>query len=225
MKPIVFLDIGWTLEDETDAQAHRARSAVAALARRGITVTPERILDFQEEGAAEMAPSVFAYALRRISPRDIAGAVEAESEWNKDLLHLYPDARPTVEALHRRATLGIIANQSAGARERMERYGVAHLFATVHSSHDIGLAKPDTALFTSALVAVAGGAGDARTVWMVGDRIDNDIVPARALGWRTIWIRRGYNRFRRPTRPEEMPDVSVDTLSEIPAIVAPGQRS
>ncbi|MCG8478454.1 MAG: HAD family hydrolase [Spirochaetales bacterium] len=220
MKPIVFFDIGWTLEDEADAQAHRARSAVAALERRGIAVTPERILELQEEGASAMAPSVFAYALRRMCPEEIAGAVEAESEWNKDLLRLYPDARPTVGELHRTATLGIIANQSAGARERLERYGVAHLFATIHSSHDVGAAKPDKAIFTSALAAVAG---DVETVWMVGDRIDNDIVPARALGWRTIWIRRGYNRFQNPIRPEEMPDVRVDTLSEIPAIVAAGR--
>ena len=41
-KPIVFFDLGWTLEDEEEAQIHRARSASAALARRGIHATPER---------------------------------------------------------------------------------------------------------------------------------------------------------------------------------------
>ena len=168
-----------------------------------------------------MAPSVFGYALRRIAPEDIAAAVEAESEWRKDLLRLYPDALPALAQLSRVATLGIIANQSAGSRERLGRYGAAHLFTTIHSSHEIGLAKPDRAIFASALRAVSGDQNDA---WMVGDRIDNDIVPARELGWRTIWIRRGYNRFQTPTRPGEMPDIRLDTVEDIPAIIAETYR-
>lgn len=28
---------------------------------------------------------------------------------------------------------------------------------------------------------------------MIGDRIDNDIVPAKALGMKTIWIRQGFD--------------------------------
>ena len=28
---------------------------------------------------------------------------------------------------------------------------------------------------------------------MVGDRLDNDIAPAKKLGMKTVWVRQGYN--------------------------------
>ncbi len=44
MKPAVFFDLGWTLEDESDAQVVRAESAVHALASHGVTARVEDIL-------------------------------------------------------------------------------------------------------------------------------------------------------------------------------------
>lgn len=30
---------------------------------------------------------------------------------------------------------------------------------------------------------------------MVGDRIDNDIVPAKKMGMHTIWVKQGYGKY------------------------------
>ena len=50
---------------------------------------------------------------------------------------------------------------------------------------------------------------------MAGDRIDNDIVPAKALGMKTIWIKQGFGRYWRKTTEYEQADYEVDNLSEI----------
>lgn len=50
---------------------------------------------------------------------------------------------------------------------------------------------------------------------MIGDRIDNDIVPARLLGMHTIWIKQGFGRYWRIEREIERPDYAVNHLMEI----------
>ena len=50
---------------------------------------------------------------------------------------------------------------------------------------------------------------------MVGDRLDNDIRPAKRLGMRTVRIRKGIAGYAGPAGPEEVPDYSVDSLSEL----------
>ena len=50
---------------------------------------------------------------------------------------------------------------------------------------------------------------------MVGDRLDNDIRPAKKLGMKTVWIRQGFAIYQNPQRAEEQPDYIVDNLSEL----------
>jgi FMN phosphatase YigB (HAD superfamily) len=54
-----------------------------------------------------------------------------------------------------------------------------------HLSYEQGLVKPDPALFEAALAAAQV---PARNAVMVGDSLDKDVVPARALGMRAIWV-------------------------------------
>jgi ribonucleotide monophosphatase NagD (HAD superfamily) len=50
---------------------------------------------------------------------------------------------------------------------------------------------------------------------MVGDRIDNDIVPAHLLGMRTVLIRTGRHREQQPRTWEERPDADVEDAAGI----------
>ena len=50
---------------------------------------------------------------------------------------------------------------------------------------------------------------------MVGDRLDNDIRPAKELGMQTIRIRKGLAKYMRPACADEKPDFTVDSLTEI----------
>lgn len=50
---------------------------------------------------------------------------------------------------------------------------------------------------------------------MVGDRVDNDIVPAKALGMKTIWIKQGFGKYWKISSEREQADHEVDNLSEL----------
>jgi len=49
----------------------------------------------------------------------------------------------------------------------------------------------------------------------VGDRIDNDIAPAKALGMVAIQLRGGRHRRQQPRSPAETPDAVVTDVREL----------
>lgn len=50
---------------------------------------------------------------------------------------------------------------------------------------------------------------------MVGDRIDDDVVPAKLLGMRTVQLRTGRHRLQQPRCWEETPDAEVTDAAGI----------
>ena len=56
------------------------------------------------------------------------------------------------------------------------------------------------------------------TFSLVGDRLDNDIAPAKRLGMRTVRILQGYGALSRPRNGWEEPEETVRTLAELPGL-------
>ena len=55
----------------------------------------------------------------------------------------------------------------------------------------------------------------------MGDRLDNDILPARTAGMATVFLRRGPWAKVHAGRPEAaLADITVDTLSDLPDAIA-----
>jgi HAD superfamily hydrolase (TIGR01509 family) len=112
-----------------------------------------------------------------------------------------------LQRLHARGLrLGLAANQPARVIAELDRYGIGQYFAHREVSGHHGYRKPDVRLFLRALDDL--GVTPEEAV-MVGDRIDNDIVPARLLGMRTVLIRTGRHAAQQPRSAEEVPDVEV----------------
>lgn len=95
-------------------------------------------------------------------------------------------ASDVVARLSRRFRLGLIANQSNECREALERLGLLDAFEVVALSEEIGRPKPDLGLFRHAFELARA---EPRDCGMVGDRLDNDIIPASELGMKTVWVR------------------------------------
>ena len=54
---------------------------------------------------------------------------------------------------------------------------------------------------------------------MVGDRIDNDIVPARAFGMRAIRFVTGRHSEQQPRSWREVPDADVHSVAELDEVI------
>lgn len=124
---------------------------------------------------------------------------------------LYPDAIPAIDSLRADGyRIAIVANQPAARADELRAIGVdAEIMAM---SESLGVAKPDPAFFARTLELM--GSPPPAEVAYVGDRVDNDVLPAAAAGMRAIWIRRGpwgvIQRLPDGTRPP----LTVDSLAE-----------
>ncbi|MGH2739017.1 MAG: HAD family hydrolase [Actinomycetota bacterium] len=126
---------------------------------------------------------------------------------------LQPDARPTIERLAGRYRLGVLANQERWIRETLARDNLADYFEIWGISAEVGMEKPDPGIFEW---AISEAAIPAERCVMVGDRLDNDIVPGRRQGMLGVWLLRG----EAPDEPSEEQlahaDAAIRSLDELP---------
>ena len=94
--------------------------------------------------------------------------------------------------------------------------GIEHRFATVVVSGEVGVAKPDPAVF--GLVLGALGVGPER-VWHVGDSLEADVAGARAAGLTAVWLNRA--RTPRPAGAPE-PDHEISSLAQFTGLLPGG---
>ncbi|MEO5986737.1 MAG: HAD family hydrolase [Candidatus Limnocylindria bacterium] len=124
---------------------------------------------------------------------------------------LYPDALRALDALRRAGyRIAIIANQPAIRHEQLAALGVrADVMAM---SEALGVAKPAPS-FYERIVQLTDAAPDC--IVYVGDRVDNDVLPAAAAGMRAVWIRRGPWGIIQELPPDAVPALVVDSLDEL----------
>ena len=53
---------------------------------------------------------------------------------------------------------------------------------------------------------------------MIGDRLDNDIVPAKRAGMKTVWVKQGLGGLASVVHEKEKADYEVKNLSELLAL-------
>ena len=105
-------------------------------------------------------------------------------------LTLYPDAEPLLELLGARYPLGLVSNgPSELQRPKIEKFSLERHFEVVVVSGELGVRKPDPAIFAIALEAL--GVSPQRAVF-IGDNPTDDIGGAHAPpGLPAIWVNRG----------------------------------
>ncbi|MGH8923425.1 MAG: HAD family hydrolase [Acidimicrobiia bacterium] len=208
----VVFDVGETLIDET-------RIWVRWAARLG--VPPFTILGLV--GAMAAADRSHREALELVKP---GFDLEEESQqWavdqpdslreNFDQEDLYSDVRPALAALEAVALSAWIAgNQPTAARAALMAMDLP--VRSIINSSDLGIEKPEAGFFTAVASAVALAP---HQILYVGDRLDNDVLPARAAGMRTVLMRRGPWGYLHATRPAaNEADAICDSLLEVPAV-------
>lgn len=125
---------------------------------------------------------------------------------------LYKDASRYLEKLSAKYKIGIIANQSLGTKNRLKNWGLDKYIDLIIASFEEGVSKPDPQIFKIALQRANCNPDQAV---MIGDRIDNDIIPAKKLGIHTIWIKQGFGGYWTITKDEEKAEFVARNLWEV----------
>ena len=203
MKPKwIFFDVGSTLADETEAYDHRARDMI-----EGTSISFSEF-DKARHAFAKMGLDGNSEAIRYFGLK--------KKPWHSEDEKLYPDAHDALTDLYKKGyRLGIIANQNSGLEKRLEAWGIRKFFRVIVSSAEAGCVKPDRAIFELAL-KTAGC--EAEESVMVGDRLDNDMLPAKEIGMKTVWIRTGLSKVQPLKFGKRICDIQIESLMELTEI-------
>ena len=204
MNTVVF-DVGETLVDETRLWAGWAEwlgvpaftlyGVLGGLAARG--EDHRRFVPLLKPGATFEA--------------ERTAKAAAGMEW--DGIDLYPDAVPCLEALRGDGWQIVVGGNQPQGVERLVRELHLPVDAVV-SSGGLGAEKPSAGFFVGAAAAVGAAVSDCVHV---GDRVDNDVVAARAAGMTPVHVRRGPWGLLHADDPAI--DRQVSSLTELPELL------
>lgn len=190
----VVFDVGETLVDETALWTTQAKAAgVTPFALMGVLgALIERGEDHRQ-----------VWSILGVDAPPPAPPIKADD--------LYPDALECVRAVRDAGLqVGIAGNQPAGVHAQLRSAGFDPDF--IASSAVWGVAKPSSDFFAR---IVGTCASDPEQILYVGDRLDNDILPARAAGMRTALVRRGpWGYVHAQHADAELADLRIDSLDE-----------
>ncbi len=198
----LFFDLGSTLIDENEVYRRRFAgiAEVAGMPCEEVLQRAEALYRQNKKGDLELAKMLGAEL----------------PAWESEYERLYDDTEKCLQLLSEKYRIGTIANQLPGTAERLKNFGILKYFDVIAASAEEGAAKPDRRIFDIALERA--GCPPHKAV-MIGDRIDNDIVPAKRLGMKTIWIKRGFGGYWTITDSSQRPDMEINDLTELADIL------
>jgi putative hydrolase of the HAD superfamily len=119
-------------------------------------------------------------------------------------------SREVLATLKEHCPLALVSNYYGNLSAVLRELQLDGLFSTVVESAVVGVRKPDPRIFQLAVDRL--GLPPA-AITVVGDSIESDIMPARQVGCRTVWLR-GKQWTEAPV-DETLPDRIISDLEEL----------
>lgn len=211
----ILLDAGGVLLDETNQEVAMGQAAIQALR----TIKPgygwvDYVAD-RERAIHCFAPSVRRYILWRHTQPDLEQFERIEAMFQKQWrtgrppIELMPGIDGEIRLLAERFKLLIAGQYGNEVLDLLQEHALLDCFAERFTQEDFAITKPDPRYLQQ--IAERAGASCEQCA-MVGDRIDNDVVPAHHLGMRAVRIRVGIHAIQQPRTPDEIPDAELASV-------------
>ncbi|MDO9334362.1 MAG: HAD family hydrolase [Dehalococcoidales bacterium] len=123
-----------------------------------------------------------------------------------------PDAEATIKYLKSKGIkLAVLTNgEGKEQRARIDKFGLSNLIHACLIAGELGFGKPDPRVYQLALNKLNVKTDEA---WMVGDRLESDILGAKRLGIFPIWF--DSTRKGLPADAEIKPDKTINEIKEL----------
>lgn len=95
-------------------------------------------------------------------------------------------ALPIIKKLSQKYKITLVSNFYGNIHEVLKNFGLLCSFNSIIESAVVGVRKPDPAIFTLGVKAL--GVEASETV-VIGDSYSKDIIPAKAAGCHTVWLK------------------------------------
>ena len=125
-------------------------------------------------------------------------------------------AMDVVRKVHGKFKLALITNGLRDVQyQRIDKAGLAEFFPTVVISEEVGIAKPDPAIFGHAMEVA--GHNDRHSTLIIGDSLNSDIRGGIAFGIDTCWI----NPSGMQNHLDQSPTYTIQGIDQLTDIVLP----
>ena len=122
-------------------------------------------------------------------------------------------SKEILEQLTPEYLLAVISNFYGNVETVLDELSLKKYFTSILDSAVVGIRKPDPKIFEIALNELGVNPIDAI---MIGDSYNNDIVPAKAIGCKTIWINnKGWDEQNENNKA----DIIIKSFKELPEIL------
>ncbi|MBP1154309.1 MULTISPECIES: HAD family hydrolase [unclassified Paenibacillus] len=212
----IFFDLGETLIDESAPISDSIRQFTEQAELLGYKYRSEQVQAALQEAYRHYAEHPMWSVMEAWIPSEEHRAkIKKGMTYHKHMERPFPSSLALLQTLSRRYRIGIIANQGPGTPTRLEAYGFSPYISVCCASAEAGMAKPDPQFF---LMALDQAQCRPEHAVMIGDRLDNDVIPAKRLGMSAIWVRQGDARFQPLPARSEAPDAICDSIEQIAAL-------
>ncbi len=139
-----------------------------------------------------------------------------ERDLKRNAPEISDDVIEVLKYLSKYYKLGVVANQTLNALNLLKNSGINKYFDNFEVSDSIGFEKPDKRIFLHVMNILEVSSEECI---MIGDRIDNDIIPANKLNIFSIRIKNGKFIHQIPREVSEKPKYEIDNLLELKNIL------
>jgi HAD superfamily hydrolase (TIGR01549 family) len=225
----LFIDIGGPILDDGPLFDYLAAALRGILVAQGNPITGEKFQEAMQLGWRQGAPSTLDFIVRHFTAtegnyqRAKAAYWEvfrglSDEEYGR-LQILRPSVPQALEILSGRYELATLSNNIVRVKELLEEYDIARFFSISGISEEVGYSKPDHRLFQHVLQKANCRPAEAM---MVGDRLDNDILPAKKLGLITAQVMLDHSFGAPPPDLDGIePDLRVSSVRELSQKLVP----
>jgi HAD superfamily hydrolase (TIGR01549 family) len=212
----IFLDAGGVMLNEEAFENASASIITDIIKCLNKEYSIENYWNDAQEAVYRYVPRVYDYILyKNIGNKN--DFQELKKKYKEELakqnqFHLTDGIEDFLKKYSRDYNIGILGQYGSGFKEYLQKENILQYFAFSEMQDDYQITKPDTRYFEAILKKCNCKAEESV---MVGDRIDKDIIPAKAIGMKTIRVKVGLHKIQEPRTPDEIPDLTVGSIREI----------
>lgn len=218
----VLLDAGGVILDESEHEAVRAEIVAEILSDTVPGYTIDTYHSDVQEALSCYSPRIYQYVFWKHTKNnrilfDKLYDLHLE-RWRRirPPIRVFAGIDKEIREISRHFKIGIAGQYGREIIDLLEKQHLLEHFTYHLTQDDFSITKPDPRYLEQITQAIGV---EPRECILVGDRIDNDIIPAKQLGMKIILVRVGLHRYQQPRIPFEIPDAQLDGIAGLAAVV------
>jgi putative hydrolase of the HAD superfamily len=215
IKKAVLLDAGGVLLDETEMEELICVEFLKLISKVKPDYTVSQFWIDTEEAVQRFAPRTRPFIIWKYSDNDPNIYTNLNNQFQLKLkeintkLCLMDGINEELIDLNKKYNLILAGQYGSKIYDLFEMNHLDHLFIYKISQDDYSITKPDPRYLEK--IAIDSGFKPDECI-MVGDRIDNDIIPAKQNGMGTVFLKTGIYKNQKPRDMLEIPDVILPSV-------------